>query len=227
MRIVKRLVLMVVAVAVLVSAGTFVYINFVRDDAPDRFAIEADESGGAPAEDTGDISGTWKASSGSKAGYRVNEVLFGQRSTAVGRTTDVSGTLRLTGTTVDAATVEVDLTTVTSDEERRDNQFKGRIMDVARFPTATFELAEPIALDELPPLGTLITEQAVGDLTLHGTTKRVTFELTAKRTPSTIVVKGSIPITFADYGIPNPSFGGVVTTEDHGELEFLVTYKQS
>ena len=34
-------------------------------------------------------------------------------------------------------------------------------------------------------------------------------------------VSGSIPVIFADYAIPNPSFGAV-TTEDHGEIEFLL-----
>jgi hypothetical protein len=34
-------------------------------------------------------------------------------------------------------------------------------------------------------------------------------------------VTGSIPVTFADWGIPNPSFSGI-TTEDHGTVEFLV-----
>ena len=35
-------------------------------------------------------------------------------------------------------------------------------------------------------------------------------------------VSGSVPVTFADWNIPNPSFGGVVTTEDHGVMEFLL-----
>ena len=29
---------------------------------------------------------------------------------------------------------------------------------------------------------------------------------------------------FADWNIPNPSFGGVVTTEDNVTLEFLLTF---
>jgi hypothetical protein len=35
-------------------------------------------------------------------------------------------------------------------------------------------------------------------------------------------VTGSIPVAFADWSIPNPSFAGTVTTEDHGVIEFLV-----
>ena len=42
---------------------------------------------------------------------------------------------------------------MTSDEQRRDSQFQGRIMDTATYPTATFELTEPITLDSLPANG--------------------------------------------------------------------------
>jgi len=36
-----------------------------------------------------------------------------------------------------------------------------------------------------------------------------------------VKVAGTIPVTFADYDIPNPSFGPA-STEDHGEIEFLL-----
>ena len=61
--------------------------------------------------------------------------------------------------------------------------------------------------------------QAVGDLTLHGTTKSVTLPLAAKLSGGTIEVRGSIDLVFSDWGIPNPSFGPA-STEDHGLLEF-------
>jgi len=42
-------------------------------------------------------------------------------------------------------------------------------------------------------------------------------------TPSRAGSCGSIPVTFADYGIANPSFGPV-STEDNGEVEFLLAF---
>jgi hypothetical protein len=42
-----------------------------------------------------------------------------------------------------------------------------------------------------------------------------------KETLGTISVSGTIPVTFADYGIDNPS-GGPATTSDSGSLEFLL-----
>jgi hypothetical protein len=57
-------------------------------------------------------------------------------------------------------------------------------------------------------------------------TKTAAFKVTARHSASTIQVAGSIPITFADWNIGNPSFGGVVTTEDNGVLEFALNFTQ-
>ena len=159
-------------------------------------------------------------------GYRVDEVLFGQNVTATGRTRDVTGTLVIDSSGVTAAEFTAQMANVTSDEGRRDNQFRSRIMAVDRFPTATFTLTQPIALGTAPADGVVTTFTAVGDFTAHGTTKSVTFELKAFRNGSQITVTGEIPIVFADWGIPNPTFGPA-TTKDHGSMEFLLTFEKS
>ena len=222
------------AVVLLATAGTWLYINVIREDAPERLTLDAGDASSttttttaaavAPAGDAGDtggVEGTWRVGSGSQAGYRVDEVLFGQSATAVGRTEDVTGEIEIAGNRVVDGSFTVDMTTVQSDESRRDNQFRGRIMDVATYPTSTFELTSPIELASLPAEGQEVTVKATGRLTLRGTTKPVTFDLAAQRSGSSIRVAGTIPIVFAEWGIPNPSFGPA-DTEDHGELEFLL-----
>ncbi|MCA1843241.1 MAG: YceI family protein [Actinobacteria bacterium] len=89
------------------------------------------------------------------------------------------------------------------------------------FPTATFELTQPIELGSLPASGQQVTVRATGDLTLHGATKRVTVPLQAQRSGAGIRVAGSIPVVFAEWGIPDPSFGPA-QTEDHGQIELLL-----
>jgi hypothetical protein len=54
----------------------------------------------------------------------------------------------------------------------------------------------------------------------------VTVDVTARRAGGTIAVNGTIPVVFADYGIPDPSFGPA-QVEDHGEIEFLVNFTKS
>jgi polyisoprenoid-binding protein YceI len=154
-------------------------------------------------------------------------VLVGQSTTAVGRTSSVTGHLTIAGTTATAATFSVPMDTVHSDKSQRDEQFDGRIMDVAQYPTGTFALTSPIDLAPLPATGVIKSYTATGKLTLHGTTRTVTFTLTAERKGTQIEVVGHIPVLFSDYNVQNPSVGGFVTTADHGLLEFLLDFSKA
>jgi polyisoprenoid-binding protein YceI len=157
----------------------------------------------------------------------VPEVLNGQNAEAVGRTGDVTGTLTIAGTTATDASFTVDMTTVASDESRRDNQFRGRIMDVGTHPTATFELTSPIELTTVPAVGERVTAQATGELTLKGVTKPVTFPVEAERTDTGFKVAGSIPITFSDYGVSVPEAPIVLSASDTGTLELQLFLQQT
>jgi polyisoprenoid-binding protein YceI len=224
----KRWTLVSALVVLVVVVGGLFAIHLIQGDGDPPLTLDdatPTTVAGATTTPTTAISsldGTWKVVSGSTAGYRVKETLLGQSSTAVGRTTAVTGEFTLTSTTVSTASFSVDLTQVSSDRSQRDGQFQGRIMDTAQFPTATFVLTTPIDLGTLPASGVEITPKATGKLTMHGTTETVTVKLTAKRNGNTISVLGNIPITFADYGIDNPS-GGPASVGDTGTVEFLLT----
>lgn len=214
-----------VILVILFVGGPFVYINFIEEDAPPPLRLSDATSStrkGATTEPA-TLDGSWTVSTGTQVGYRVKEVLFGQSNEAAGRTSDVTGRLTLSGTTVPSASFTADMKTVKSGEGVRDDQFQGRIMNTSQFPTATFTLTKPIELGSIPADGKEITTEATGDLMLHGTTKSVTFPLKAVRQGSNISVNGRIPINFPDWGIPNPS-GGPASVGDNGEMEFLVVF---
>lgn len=212
-------------VVVLAVGGPFVYIHFVSGQAPARLALPSTGSGGQDSSATS-LAGTWNAGPGSQAGYRVNEILFGQKNVAVGRTSSVTGHIVVNGTTVTGGTFTVDMASVKSDQSRRDVQFRGRIMDVTQYPDSTFTLTRPISLAPLPSPGAGKSYPAQGNLTLHGQRRPVTLTVHAERTGGTIRVSGSIPVAFARWDIANPSFGPV-TTQNHGQLEFLLTLQRS
>lgn len=221
-RWVKGAVGAVLAVAVIVTAGTWGYIHFIRTDAPERLGLDGSGRAGSGSTATaGAFDGAWNVGAGSQAGYRVKEVLFGQSAEAVGRTDQVTGRIDIVGSTVKSGSFTVDMASVASNESRRDNQFRGRIMDVQTYPTATFTLTSPIELPPAPNEGQQASVQATGDLTLRGTTRSVTARLTAERSGGSIRLAGSIPVVFGEWGIPNPSFGPA-QTEDRGELEVLL-----
>ncbi|WP_250284606.1 YceI family protein [Frankia sp. CiP1_Cm_nod2] len=230
----KGLVIGVVALAALVAGGPFVYINFIEGDPPAKLSLDSAPAPGGTA--TGPAAGataayttadgTWTVAAGSQAGYRVKEVLFGQDTTAVGRTSSVTGKLVVSGTSVPSADFSVDVATITSDQSPRDSQFRGRIMETSRFPTAGFRLTQPIDLGSVPAEGERKTYQATGELTVHGVTRTVTVPLDTQLTGGQIRVSGQIPVTFSDYGVEPPNAGGI-RVENNGIIEVLLDFARS
>lgn len=170
--------------------------------------------------------GDWVPTDASEFGYRVDEVLAGISTTAVGRSNEITGALTIEATTATAVDVEVQIDSIKSDSALRDGRFAGNIMNSGEFPTAMFRLTEPIEFGSIPTGGEQVTATATGELTLRGVTNPVTFEVTAQTTDGRIGVLGSIPVVFADYGIDNPSFGQV-RTEDDGLVEFVLVFERA
>jgi polyisoprenoid-binding protein YceI len=199
-----------------------------------------DPASADPSADTGDsdgIAGTWAIDpsigsfddfSGSFVGYRVREELASVGATeAVGRTPDVTGTLTVEGTTIVAGELAVDLTTLESDEGNRDRQLRRQGLETGTYPAATFTLTQPIELVPAPAEGVTIDATAVGDLTLHGTTKSVEIPVQAKFERGVVTVVGSLPILFSDYGMEKPQAMLVLSVEDHGTMEFQLQFTKA
>jgi polyisoprenoid-binding protein YceI len=178
---------------------------------------------------TGDLNGTWNVdtSIGSYsdftstwAGFRVEEVLSNiGNNTAIGRTPNVSGTLTLNGQTLSAASISVDLTSITSDQPRRDPAIQ-RTLETSTYPIATFDLTQPISLPQAPAEGVTYNVTGVGNMTVHGVTKQVTVALQAELKNGVIVVVGSTPFSFADYEMTAPAAPVVLSVSDSGTIEF-------
>lgn len=239
-KILIRIAISVVVVVGLVYGGILLYTKVINppedklneddltaivSDSSDVPSTEIDTSLVPPASDSG-VTGTWLATSDSTVGYRVKEVLGGVDTEGVGRTNQVNGSLTIQDTTLLSTVFEIDVASITSDSSKRDAQFAGNIMDAATYPTANFRLLTPIDLGTIPADGQKITATAFGELTLHGVTNQVSFDVTATIDNGIIGVLGSIDINFADYGIANPS-NGFVTTGDTGLLEFVLAFQKS
>lgn len=226
-----KIIIAVLVVVALAVGGFLIWFYVVKEDAPSKLQTSDVTKALCVAGDAatplgGDASGTWDITTDSTLGYRVKEVLAGLDTVGAGRTHDVTGSLVIDGTTVISADFTADMTTVVSGDGRRDAQFRDRIMAVDKFPTATFQLTEPIELGTIPAEGEEITVKATGDLTLRGKTLPVTFDLTAATKCGRIGVLGSTTIVFFDYLIPNPS-NGFAETGDDGTLEFVLVFDKA
>jgi len=176
----------------------------------------------------GGVDGTWTLAEQEESfvGYRVEEELatIGYKE-AVGRSPTIEATITIAGGQLTGVTVTADLRDLESDDSRRDGALRNQALESNRFPTATFELTEPIAVPDGLAAGDAIAVEANGTLTLHGVTRAVTIPLEAEMANGVLVVVGSLPIVFADYDIARPRSPILVSIEDNGVMElqlFLV-----
>ena len=215
-RRIRRLLIALVALAAVGLAAGFAVFAIRGADAPPPPELSDEPVAEATSTPAPAGAAEWQVASGDPTfvGYRVREefVSFGVVD-AVGRTGEVTGTLRVDGDTVESGTLETDMTTLRSDEGRRDNALRGRGIETDRFPTSEFELTEPFELSRR-------AVAARGRLTLHGETEPVIARVEGRRSGDAIELVGSVPIEFDRFGIDPPSVAGFVTVRDTGTLEF-------
>ncbi|HET9849613.1 MAG TPA: YceI family protein [Candidatus Dormibacteraeota bacterium] len=217
--------------AVLAAAGFgIVYLVVFAGSSPQKLALSsatATPSTTASSSATAAGPGTWTVSSGSQAGYRVREQLASlpAPSDAVGRTSSVHGSVTIAASgssdSVSAASITVDVNTLTSDGAQRDQRIHRMGLESDRYPTATFVLSTPIALPADAAAGQVVNVSATGALTIHGVTKTVTIPIQARLTGSQLELAGSIIFPFSQFGMMPPSIGGFVTVQDNATMESI------
>ncbi|MEM7096571.1 MAG: YceI family protein [Actinomycetota bacterium] len=163
-------------------------------------------------------------------GFRINEELVGfGAKTVVGRTPVVTGTMQIAGTQITSVDIVADMTEIITDDTGRTSALKSAAggLETNTFPEARFVLAEPIELGELPVEGAAVTADAVGDLTVHGVTNRVTVPLTAELQAGIIVVFGSlVDMELSDYDIPKPTSVVVLSVEEIATMELQLFFRR-
>ncbi len=202
---------MIVVVAI---AG--LYIKTQAVPAPLRLPTAAARAPAGPAD------GTWHAGTGSVAGFRVKETFIGFSNDVAGRTSAVTGTVSLSGGQVTAAAFRINLTTVTVNGKAQPQFSKS--LGTQRHPYASFTLTQPATLGPAFATGGITAVTATGQLSMNGRSHQVTVTLSGRRDGAALEIAGSIPVTFAEWGIQSPAGAGWFgSLADHGVAEFLLT----
>ncbi len=89
----------------------------------------------------------------------------------------------------------------------RDRKMREKILEVDRYPEILFETTR-VAVD-LTPLrrGQRFTVEVTGDLTIHGKTLPVRLPVDVEPTEALVVLSGTFPVNWREYGLADPSFG--------------------
>ncbi len=224
-----------IAVIVLMGVGAYAYFFSGLRTSPSSLGLSASPSASAAAVSSS-LAGTWTVTTGSLAGYRVQELFAGETSKhlAVARTSSVSGGLTVTGDAngyqVSSIKLSADLTSLHSVDQvvgRNVTQRDGvvsRQLSVQQFPTATF-----IASAASVP-GPITTSQVdvtvAGKLTIHGVTKDVTATAKAQVIGGKIEIAGTMTINMTDYGVSPPQVP-FTTVDPTATIEFDVYLTRS
>lgn len=149
--------------------------------------------------------------SGTTASFTIGEVLFGQPNTVVGKTNQVAGQIALdtaTPTKSQVGTIKVDLTTLKTDNDRRNGAIQNFILET-NYGYNQYATFAPTSIQGLPKTitsGQPVRLTIVGNLTIHNETNKATFSGTVTLS-SANVLTGHLQTTvdYTTYGISLPS----------------------
>jgi polyisoprenoid-binding protein YceI len=160
----------------------------------------------------------------SEAHYEVSETFFqGNRlNLAIGRTKGIAGDVLVdfaNPANSQIGTIVIDVSQLTSDENRRDNFIRNNALQSSQYPQATFK---PTKIEGIPASvkpGDTLTLKVTGDLTVKETTKPVTFEVTLTVEQDKLTGAAATEILLSDFGA-GPIQLAMLQTEDKAKLVF-------
>ena len=138
--------------------------------------------------------------------------------TAIGSTNQIEGSLQIDRSQsppiVGENQFSVDLMSLRSDQEGRDNTVQRDIFGNGRFGTATFIIHQLTNFPEKFEEGVPISFIMEGDLTIRETTQPVTFEVTAQIEENAITGVAATQLQMSDFKIAPPNLLGILTVSE-------------
>jgi polyisoprenoid-binding protein YceI len=203
------------ALVVILVLAVGLFVKLQRSPAP--LALPT----AAAAAPSGPLAGAWHVTTGSMAGFRVRESAFGFSNDTVGRTSAVTGTVRVDGDRVVSGAFRIELTSVKVGGKSQP-QF-GKSLATSRYPVATVTLARSVALSPAFGRGATIRTEVPCRLAMHGVFRLVTFTISARRDGQSVQIAGSAPVAFTKWGVKGPAnFGFIAGLASTGTAEFIL-----
>ncbi len=165
------------------------------------------------------------AEEGNEARYRVREQLarLDFPNDAVGRTSGVQGRIMVTsdGEVIAAASrFVIDLASLESDSDRRDNFLRRNTLGTAEYPEAIFVPREVRGLAFPLTPGQETEFVLVGDMTIRAVTRPVEWRVGAEVLDGGMLGRAETRFTFGDFELEVPRVGSVLSIRDEIRLEF-------
>ena len=171
---------------------------------------------------------------GTTARYKVREQLAGVSfpSDAVGTTQSVTGVVVINPDgSIDAehSKISIDLRSIKSDQQMRDGYVQSRTLETEKFPTLDFVPKRAVGLPTPLPAGMQAQAgfQLIGDMTLHGVTQEVTWNVVATFGNDLVAGRATTTLQFATFKLTKPSLARLLSVDDKIELEIEFRCKRT
>jgi polyisoprenoid-binding protein YceI len=159
----------------------------------------------------------------SQASFMIHEDLRGEPKDVIGTTDQIAGELVLDTTDLSTAqmgVIQVNARTLVTDDDRRNQAIRNRILNTDSFEFITFTPTEISGLEGAAAVGQEFTFQIAGDLTIRDATQPVVFDVTAQLvTEDQIAGRATTQIQRGDFNIVIPSVPFVANVGEEIALE--------
>ena len=154
------------------------------------------------------------------ASYSVYENLIFENkpnNDAIGTTHSVQGGFQIrTGASplVAAMNITVDLRTLQTDSQMRDNYVRRHALETDTYPTATFVSTSTQGLPTIYSDGQTVHFQLIGNLTMHGKTNKEVFDVQGKVVGNTVTGTATSTVYMTDFGIQPPNLANIAIAQN-------------
>jgi polyisoprenoid-binding protein YceI len=217
-------VMIVIGLALVILLGGAAYVWFSGGTSQASSAISAPSLQVSPTGKLFAIKGDQ-----SEVRFITHETLLGNPKTVVGTTNEVAGEIMLdfaNPANSQLGMIRINVKTLTTDNEFRNRALRSQILQstLPEFEFATFIPTKLVGLPEAIKAGDTVKFQIVGNLTVHGVSREVTFDTAVTLTDQTRLegtAQATVQIT--DFNITIPEAPGVanVSKDIQLEIEFV------
>jgi len=173
-----------------------------------------------------------EVAAGTRAAYRVQEQFVGINfpNDASGSTEAVTGSLRIAPDgSIDSAQskLSIDLRTLKSDQDMRDNFIRTRTLETDKFPMVEFVPRRIQGVPSPIPANGQAGFQMTGDMTVRGVTAEVTWNGIVTFSAQQLAGRATTNFDFAKFGLTKPAIGRLMSVDDKIILELEFRMKRT
>lgn len=230
----SRWIIGIAAILVIIIIAGFIYsVHFASAvNTPHRAPGAIATTSSSPVPSTG-LSTFQIVPAQTTASYSVYEDLIIEdkpNNDAVGTTHSVQGSFKIkTGSSplVTAMDITVDLRTLHTNSQMRDNYVRRNALQTDSYPYATFVSVSTQGLPSTYSDGQTVHFQLTGNMTMHGKTNKETFDVQGKVAGNTVTGTATSTIYMTDFGIQPPNLANIAIAQNKVVITINFTAKEA